>query len=71
MKSVIRYGFLEKLRPILYFNGKVETDADGKIKFYVPLERGAIPSDVRKLSIRATAVNYPENSDTKMKQPFK
>ena len=47
------------------------TGDDGKIKFYVPLERGLIPTDARKLSIRATAVDYPENTDTKMKQPYK
>ena len=49
----------------------MRTSAEGKIKFYVPLERGLIPTDVRKLSIRATAVNYPANTDTKMIQPFK
>ena len=49
----------------------MRTSDEGKIKFYVPLERGLIPTDVRKLSIRATAVNYPANTDTKMIQPFK
>ena len=49
----------------------METDGEGKIKFYVPLERGLIPADARKLSILATAVNYTANPDTKMKQPFK
>ena len=49
----------------------MRTTSDGKVKFYVPLERGLVPADVRKLTIRATAVNYPANTDTKMKQPFK
>ena len=49
----------------------MRTGDDGKIKFYVPLERGLVPTDARKLSIRAKAVDYPENTDTKMKQPFK
>jgi len=42
---------------------------DGKIQFYVPMTD--IPTDVTKLSIKATATNHPTNETTKMKQPIR
>ena len=41
---------------------------DGKIKFWVPMN--TIPDDVEKLIIKATALNYPGNKTTGMKQPI-
>jgi hypothetical protein len=45
----------------------VQSDSSGKIKFHVPL--GSVPEVVKKLSIKAKAVNRAANTTTKMVQP--
>ena len=46
---------------------QAKSDASGKVKFHVPL--GSLPEDVKKLSIKAKAVNFPSDDATGMKQP--
>jgi len=45
----------------------VLTDNDGEVNFYVPLEN--IPDDIKKLSIKVVASDFPDNEETGMKQP--
>ena len=49
------------------------TSTNGKIQFYVPLDREKIAEDVKKLSIRATAGNFTtgNNNNNRLKMPVK
>jgi hypothetical protein len=46
------------------------TKSDGSFDFSVPLNGDAIPSNVTKLLMDVTAVDFPGNETTKMQQPY-
>ena len=60
---------ITELRHSVVCQNLTTTTPDGKIKFFVPLVRQTIPARVKKMIIRAAALNYPSNNNTKMVQP--
>ena len=60
---------ITKLRHSVVCQNVTTTSPEGKIKFFVPLDREIIPAEVKKMIIRATSINYPSNNITKMVQP--
>ena len=60
---------ITELRHSVFCQNLTTSNPGGKIRFYVPLARELIPGQVKKMIIRATAVNYPSDNRTKMVQP--
>ena len=60
---------ITELRHSVFCQNLTTSNPGGKIRFYVPLTRELIPGQVKKMIIRATAVNYPSDNRTKMVQP--